>query len=171
MTLQGVSENEKTLKQVIEDGDIEPPPLMEWNAWQKWRRDVGMRPSQRVDESTTSNTEEAALWKRTMADRYGDDWSMQLMTRVAETDAPVEGEVTVQPGTVPSAEPANASAPQAQPPPTDTERLTTPCRGQTEVSRGIPRVGSTVSWIILGKRIPRNARIDAGSIGNGIQSG
>lgn len=75
MTSREVSGIDKTLKQAIEDGDVEPPPLLEWNKWQKWRRDVGKRPSLRVDGGTTSNTEEAALWKRTMEDRYGSDWA------------------------------------------------------------------------------------------------
>ena len=120
MTSREVSGTGKTLKQAIEDGDVEPPPLLEWNKWQKWRRDVGKRPSQRVDGSTTSNTEEAALWKQTMEDRYGSDWATQLMTQVVETEAPVEAEEAVQSSTVPSAEPASASAPQPPPPPTDT---------------------------------------------------
>ena len=136
MTSKEVSGSEKTLKQAIEDDDVEPPPLLEWNKWQKWRRDVGKRPSQRVDGSTTSNTEEAALWKRTMEDRHGSDWATQLMNQVAETEAPVEGEETVQSSMVPSAEPASASAPQAPPPPTSTERPATPRTRLTQVSPG-----------------------------------
>ena len=124
--------------------------------------------AQRIDGSTTSNTEEAALWKRTMADRYGDDWSMQLMTRVAETEAPVEGEVTAPSGTVPSTEPASASAPLAQPPPTSTERPTTPRPRQTEVSSGnAPIVGSpgsgarspATSWASGSPRTPGSMQV------------
>ena len=136
MTSREVSGSDKTLKQAIEDGDVEPPPLLEWNKWQKWRRDVGKRPSLRVDGGTTSNTEEAALWKRTMEDRYGSDWATQLMTQVAETEAPEEAEEAVQSSTVPSAEPASASAPQAPPPPTDTERPATPRTRLTQISPG-----------------------------------
>ena len=145
MTSREVSGSDKTLKQAIEDGDVEPPPLLEWNKWQKWRRDVGKRPSLRVDGGTTSNTEEAALWKRTMEDRYGSDWATQLMTQVAETEAPEEAEAAVQSSTVPSAEPASASAPLAPPPPTDTERPATPRARLTQISPGsgdVPILGS-----------------------------
>ena len=124
---------------------MEPPPLLEWNKWQKWRRDVGERPPLRVDGSTTSNIEEAAVWKRTMEDRHGSHWATPLMTQVAETEAPVETEGAVQSSTVPSVGPAGASAPQAPPPPTETERPVTPRARLTQISPGsgdAPVVGS-----------------------------
>ena len=131
MTSGEVSGSTQTLKQAIDAGEIEAPGLLEWNAWQKWRRDVGKRPSQRVDGRTTSNTEEAALWKATMEDRYGSDWSMQLMTQVAETQTGLGAEADVaQASTVPSGGPAAADVLPPQ-----EAQVSTP-RARTEASPG-----------------------------------
>ena len=137
MTSSEVSGSTLTLKQAIDAGEIEPPGLLEWNAWQKWRRDVGKRPTQRADGRTTSNTEEAALWKATMEDRYGSDWSMQLMTQVAETETGLGAEAdVVQASTVPSGGPAAADVIQPQEPQAQGAQPSTPRAGRTEVSPG-----------------------------------
>ena len=137
MASQEVSGSTITLKQAIDAGEIEVPGLLEWNAWQKWRRDVGKRPTQRVDGRTTSNTEEAALWKATMQDRHGSDWSMQLMTQVAETQTGLEAEADVaQASTVPSGGPAAADVLPPQEPPAPGAQPSTPRAGRTEASPG-----------------------------------
>ena len=137
MTSQEVSGSTLTLKQAIDAGEIEVPGLLEWNAWQKWRRDVGKRPTQRVDGRTTSNTEEAALWKATMQDRHGSDWSMQLMTQVAETQTGLGAEADVaQASSVPSGGPAAADVLPPQEPPALGAQPSTPRAGRTEASPG-----------------------------------
>ena len=51
---QQVSQSERTLAECIADGSIEKPPLMNWNAFQVWRRDVGKRPLVSTDGATTT---------------------------------------------------------------------------------------------------------------------
>ena len=52
MDLVEVSRSGKTLRQALEDGEIPHPPLVSWNDWQKWRRDIGRRPTTAVDDVT-----------------------------------------------------------------------------------------------------------------------
>ena len=46
---KGVSGMHKTRLEAIADGDIESPTLMDWDAWQKWKKDEGKRPNRQVD--------------------------------------------------------------------------------------------------------------------------
>ena len=73
MTSQEVSGSAKTLKQAIKDSDVESPALMDWNQWQKWRKDKGKRPNRRVDGSSTKNAAEVKLWIATMLSLHGAD--------------------------------------------------------------------------------------------------
>ena len=56
-----VSGSEKTLINAIREGDVPNPPLLDWNNWQVWRRDLGLRPVVARDGFVTSTTTELAL--------------------------------------------------------------------------------------------------------------
>ena len=50
-----VTKTDLSLEQCIAQGLVEEPALMEFNDWQKWRRDSGTRPTVKEDgRSTTS---------------------------------------------------------------------------------------------------------------------
>ena len=67
-----VSKTTRTLMQEILDQKVAKPELMGFNAWQKWRKEVGKRPTRAEDGKSTTSREEAALWRRTMASLYGE---------------------------------------------------------------------------------------------------
>ena len=100
MTSRQVTGSEKDLRQAIQDGDLPKPPLMLWNPWQKWRRDVGGRPSSAVDGGTTTNPTESALWKSVMLDLYGSDWAVMAASADVAEEEP-EG-VPMSAGTLPA---------------------------------------------------------------------
>ena len=68
---QEVSKMELSLEQCIAQSLVEEPALMEFNDWQKWRRDSGTRPTVKEDGRSTTSAQEAALWKSTMLRIYG----------------------------------------------------------------------------------------------------
>ena len=73
-----VSGSDLTLLEAIKSGEVTRPPLLKWNDWQRWRRDIGRRPSTAVDGFTTPTTQESALYKAVMLDLYGPDWGVQV---------------------------------------------------------------------------------------------
>ena len=73
-----VSKTDLSLEEYIAGGLVEEPALMEFNDWQKWRRDTGTRPTKKDDGRATTPAQEAALWKSTMLRLYGDSWNIQL---------------------------------------------------------------------------------------------
>ena len=75
---QQVSGNDKTLIQAIRDGDVERPGLLNWNQFQVWRRQNGMRPVVARDGYTTTTTQESALWRAVMNEFHGDGWLMLI---------------------------------------------------------------------------------------------
>ena len=75
-----VSQSAKTLLEAVREGEVPRPALMGWNDWQVWRRDLGRRPLVAVDGSTTSTAQESALWKSTMLELYGAEWSIELVS-------------------------------------------------------------------------------------------
>ena len=128
---QQVSGSDKTLLVAIRDGEIPRPELMRWNAWQQWRRGVGMRPTTLRDGNTTTNTEESALWKSIMLELYGTEWPLMLASNLDDPPAPALVVATTQPSE-PSEQPA-AGADDAQPfvpgeQPAEGARLETPRR-------------------------------------------
>ena len=76
---QQVSGSDKSLLVAIRDGDVDRPPLVEWNNWQIWRRDYGRRPTSAADGYATSSTLETNIWRAVMAELYGEDWMMYLL--------------------------------------------------------------------------------------------
>ena len=65
---QHVSGSDRALLVCIRDGEIPRPPLVDWNNWQIWRRDIGRRPVSATDGYATSSTLENTLWKGIMAE-------------------------------------------------------------------------------------------------------
>ena len=65
----------KTLLDAIREGIVANPPLMGWNAWQRWRSTEGLRPTTRVDGqgNSTTSAQELQFWKAAMAELYGSD--------------------------------------------------------------------------------------------------
>ena len=134
-----VSGIDKTLFQAIADGDVESPALMDWNAWQKWRKDQGKRTKRRVDGDITHPNFEVPLWKSTMAAVHGDEWGKQILEpSVEELQEAVEaeGEDTAQTGAALPEGSASACISQPRPPPTTTQRPSTPPRGALDTSPG-----------------------------------
>ena len=95
MTSQGTEEHDLSYQEVAEyvgtfeeavTGDvIRMPRLMTYNEWIAWRKVAGKRPTRALgcDRATTS-AEESALWRNMMAVYHGDDWRLDLDTRIAD---------------------------------------------------------------------------------------
>ena len=64
------------LQECIDDGTIPKPPLMSWNEWQKWRKEVGRRPP------GSSTREEGTMWRNTMRTQHGISWHDDLLERL-----------------------------------------------------------------------------------------
>ena len=80
-----------SLSEAIAQGVVPKPPLVEFNAWQKWRRDHGKRPRTAADGGTTSSRMEADLWRQTMANLYGPEWLQDLAAAGAAEDPSGDG--------------------------------------------------------------------------------
>ena len=85
-----VSETDRTLMQEILDRKVAKPELMGFNAWQKWRKEVGRRPTRAEDGRSTTPREEADLWRRTMASLYGESWREDLALSEADEEVAAE---------------------------------------------------------------------------------
>ena len=97
VAMQQVTRSNKSLLTAINDGDVPRPVLMDWNSWQIWRRGEGSRPSSAADGAVTSTTLESQLWKGTMAELYGPEWSVALAEQTSENPAiPVVRTSTLQ---------------------------------------------------------------------------
>ena len=72
-----------TLWDAIQQGEIEEPPLMGWNAFQRWRAAAGRRPPMRSAEHPRGRTNvlESALHRTIMASVYGEQWRQELPPR------------------------------------------------------------------------------------------
>ena len=87
MTMQQVTGTDKTLKECLDDGTIQPPGLISWNDWQVWRSGNGKRPTQETDGTVLDNRAEASLWSSTMADAHGSEWRTDLALAESEREA------------------------------------------------------------------------------------
>ena len=78
----------KTLLDAIREGSVPRPPLMGWNAWQRWRSTEGLRPTTRVDGAgnSTTSAQELQFWKGAMSEVYGEDWSYQIALAQASAE-------------------------------------------------------------------------------------
>ena len=63
-----------TLWDAIQQGEIEEPPLMTWNEFQRWRASAGRRPPMRSADHPRGRTNvlESALHRSIMAAVYGE---------------------------------------------------------------------------------------------------
>ena len=108
-----VSKTDLSLEDYISGGLVEQPALMEFNDWQKWRRDTGTRPTKKDDGRATTSAQEAALWKSTMLRLYGDSWKIQLTLErqaLEESSGREEAERSEQRGVAPPASSVGALA-------------------------------------------------------------
>ena len=80
-----------TLREAIEQNVVPTPGLVDWNDWQRWRRDVGMRPTYPDDGVMLDNRVEATLWRETMEHLYGAQWLEDLSTGPAALRAEAPG--------------------------------------------------------------------------------
>ena len=80
----------KTLLDAIRESIVPRPPLMGWNAWQRWRSTEGLRPTTRVDGAgnSTTSAQELQFWRAAMSEVYGEDWSYQIA--LAQASEPEE---------------------------------------------------------------------------------
>ena len=73
-----VAGSEESLLVLIDRGEVPTPALMTFNGWQKWRRDVGRRPTVRKDGVGTIPRAEAEHWRSSMSHAHGSDWLTEL---------------------------------------------------------------------------------------------
>jgi hypothetical protein len=97
--IQEVSESTKSLRNAIEDTDVETPPLMSFNRWQTWRSTIGKRPTMLLDGAITSNRFEADLWRSTMSHVHGETWHTELTLR--QVDEEEAERAAAQPSSLP----------------------------------------------------------------------
>jgi hypothetical protein len=76
----------------IDDGEVEPPPLLTWREWLIWRSGVGRRPTVKRGfsaDDVTSLGEESKTWRQLMAALHGPEWQRDLAA-VGGADPPVD---------------------------------------------------------------------------------
>ena len=85
-----------TLVQAIEQQLCDQPPLCDWNVWQQWRRDVGLRPDipRAQEERRWFYKRETRLHRDLMTMIYGLGWNDLLADQQGD-DAADEGEAEV----------------------------------------------------------------------------
>ena len=123
-----VSQSELTLLKAIEQGVVEKPKLMKWNAFQVWRKKS--RPSVDVDKISTTTLQEAALWKLVMLELYGESWALDLAA--AEEEIPTTQ--SSEPIQVPAADAGAEAAAEAAAPVTPRKSMQGPQPGSTPVA-------------------------------------
>ena len=98
-------------EEAVTQGLVPPPPLMDWNQFQRWRRTDGQRPNRETDGFLRTSRQEAELWKRIMPIYHGEDWLVDLQIAVAagESAGSAGEEHAVPPIAAP--EPVRAGAP------------------------------------------------------------
>ena len=134
-----ISGSDKTILNAINDGDIQRPALMSWNAWQQWRaRGGGLRPTLERDGYSTTNTQEVAWYKEAMAELHGANWAVDLITAEAEAER-----AAAATGARASGLPSGSAA---ELPPTTSPRPTTQEVSPASGDIGSPGSGGTPSW-------------------------
>ena len=68
-----------TFEDAVNEEGFPEPAVMQFNQWQSWRKEEGLRPTRsRGCSRTTSTLEEADLWRRAMRHFHGEDWRMVM---------------------------------------------------------------------------------------------
>ena len=70
-----VSGSDLTLLEAINTGVVPRPELIGWYDWQRWRTAIGRRPTMSEDGYTLPRQIETSLWRATMAELYGAEWT------------------------------------------------------------------------------------------------
>ena len=144
-----VAGSEESLLVLIDRGEVPTPALMTFNGWQKWRRDVGRRPTVRKDGIGTTPKVEAGLWRSNMNHVHGSDWLEELYgseddgeEEEMEEDPKVGGELVVLARPAGELLHPGSAAPRAPSPGSGV--VTPPARGAGSGSRSLP--GTPSSW-------------------------
>ena len=95
-----VADSSDSLITLIDNGEVPIPAMMSFNDWQKWRRDVGRRPTVRTNGVGTSSTDEVKIWRSSMIHVYGVDWETEFYAPV-EDDEDREAEQEEASGSMP----------------------------------------------------------------------
>ena len=66
MPVLEVADYEGTFMEALEQGILPVPSLMEYQEFQKWRRDEGRRPTAASDGTGTSQKQESDMWREAM---------------------------------------------------------------------------------------------------------
>ena len=75
LAYEEVADYAGTIEEAAQEEMIPTPPLMDFNLWQKWRKEYGLRPTKRLgSRNRTSSKQESACWRRVMKHYYGEDW-------------------------------------------------------------------------------------------------
>ena len=91
-----------TLREEIDTGNVELPGLLDWGAWQFWRREVGREPPRpRSEPHGFRLRRESLLWKSTMSYIYGPNWKQLLRQYGDDSPAPFQDRVLVPAGMPP----------------------------------------------------------------------
>ena len=106
------------LQQAIQDGTVPVPALMGYNDWQKWRKNVGRRPTFQADGVKRPPAAEVALRQYTMEAHYGAGWRQELVdvqaTRAAAAGNDSDGDGGAGGAARGSAAAAAAASPQSR---------------------------------------------------------
>ena len=74
LAYEEVANYDGTIEEAAEEELIPTPPLMDFNSWQKWRKEFGFRPTKRLGCKNPTNTkQESACWLRVMSYYHGED--------------------------------------------------------------------------------------------------
>ncbi len=99
LAYEEVADYAGTTEEAAEEEIIPTPPLMDFNLWQKWRKEYGLRPTKRLgSRNPTSSKQESACWRRVMKHYHGEDWQDIL---AGEAMDPEEKEESFDPLTDP----------------------------------------------------------------------
>ncbi len=100
LQIEEVANYQGTIEDAVNEEVIPEPALMQFNQWQSWRKEAGLRPTRRRRCSRTTTTqEEADLRRRTMQHFHGDDWRMVMETNqilVAEDEGVLADQAPLQ---------------------------------------------------------------------------
>ena len=164
------------LLKAIADGTIPKPSRLQWQEWQKWRKDpFGGRRATKMLGSTrpSTNGEESKLWQAVMESLYGANWLADLHGQESEVEGEEEDSGTpvhaegeghqVAPSTVGEPPPgleqepscSAASVPPSPPPKTPPafKKSLSPRRAAAATPSGSGRTGTEIPLIPSSRKL------------------